>query len=154
MKAIQNGITTRRSMLVGTNALVAFASGLARTSTAQPVSASDRPRVTNPSDERCRGSLVEAYIYLYPLVVFGVSYEVLTNVADLRPLAPHLNERARRLFAASEAHAAGRGGVTVVAEATGVARSTDRPWACGTAQRRFRFVALHPPPGRWSQTEG
>ena len=77
MKAIQNGITTRRSMLVGTTALVAFASGLARTSTAQPVSASDRPRVTDPLTR----DVVEAYIYLYPLVVFGVSYEVLTNVA-------------------------------------------------------------------------
>jgi len=39
-------------------------------------------------------------------------------------LAPFLNERARRLFAASEARAAGRGGVTAVSEATGVARST------------------------------
>ena len=39
-------------------------------------------------------------------------------------LAPHLNERARRLFAASEAHAAGRGGVAAVAAVTGVARST------------------------------
>jgi transposase len=38
--------------------------------------------------------------------------------------APHLNERARRLFAASEARAAGHGGVTAVAEVTGVARST------------------------------
>ena len=39
-------------------------------------------------------------------------------------LAPHLNERARRLFAASESRAAGWGGVTAVAAATGVARST------------------------------
>jgi transposase len=39
-------------------------------------------------------------------------------------LAPHLNERARRLFAASEAHAAGRGGIAAVAGVTGVARST------------------------------
>jgi hypothetical protein len=39
-------------------------------------------------------------------------------------LAPHLNERARRLFAANEAHAAGRGGITAVAAVTGVARST------------------------------
>jgi transposase len=44
--------------------------------------------------------------------------------ARFEALAPHLNERARRLFAASEAHAAGRGGVTAVSEATGVARST------------------------------
>ena len=39
-------------------------------------------------------------------------------------LAPFLNERARRLFVASEARAAGRGGITAVADATGVARST------------------------------
>ena len=44
--------------------------------------------------------------------------------ARFEALSPHLNERARRLFAASEAHAAGRGGVTAVAEVTGVARST------------------------------
>jgi len=35
-----------------------------------------------------------------------------------------LNERDRRLYAASEAKAAGRGGVTAVSRATGVARST------------------------------
>lgn len=39
-------------------------------------------------------------------------------------LAPFLEERGRRLFAASEARAAGRGGVTAVSEATGIARST------------------------------
>ena len=39
-------------------------------------------------------------------------------------LAPHLNERARRLFVASEADAAGRGGIAAVAAVTGVARST------------------------------
>ena len=44
--------------------------------------------------------------------------------ARFEALAPHLNERARRLFAASEAHAAGRGGITAVCQATGVARST------------------------------
>jgi len=37
---------------------------------------------------------------------------------------PFLNERLRRVWAASEAHALGRGGVLVVAVATGVARST------------------------------
>jgi len=41
--------------------------------------------------------------------------------ARFEALAPHLNESARRLFVASEAHAAGRGGVTAVAEVTGVA---------------------------------
>ena len=44
--------------------------------------------------------------------------------ARFEALSPHLNERARRLFAASEAQAAGRGGITAVSEATGVARST------------------------------
>jgi hypothetical protein len=39
-------------------------------------------------------------------------------------LAPVLDERERRLFAASEARAAGRGGVTAVSQATGIARST------------------------------
>jgi DDE family transposase len=39
-------------------------------------------------------------------------------------LAPFLDERGRRLFAASEARAAGRGGVTAVSRATGIARST------------------------------
>src|SRR6516164_8403843 len=39
-------------------------------------------------------------------------------------LSPYLDERARRLFAATEALAAGWGGVTAVCAATGVARST------------------------------
>jgi hypothetical protein len=50
--------------------------------------------------------------------------DTLAIKARFAALAPHLNERARRLFAASEAQAAGRGGVRVVSEATGVARST------------------------------
>src|SRR5450432_3794108 len=39
-------------------------------------------------------------------------------------LGPFLNERDRRLFAASEACAAGRGGITAVSRTTGIARST------------------------------
>ena len=39
-------------------------------------------------------------------------------------LAPFLGERERRLWAASEAYAAGRGGVAAVSAVTGVARST------------------------------
>jgi hypothetical protein len=39
-------------------------------------------------------------------------------------LSPHLNERDRRLFAATEATAAGYGGITAVAAATGIAIST------------------------------
>jgi transposase len=44
--------------------------------------------------------------------------------ARFAALSPHLNERARRLFAAGEAHAAGYGGVAAVAAVTGIARST------------------------------
>ena len=39
-------------------------------------------------------------------------------------LSPHLSERERRLFAASEARAAGYGGIASVAAATGIAAST------------------------------
>jgi hypothetical protein len=39
-------------------------------------------------------------------------------------LAPYLDERARRLFAANEALSAGWGGVKAVSQATGIARST------------------------------
>jgi len=44
--------------------------------------------------------------------------------ARFEALAPVLDERGRRLFAASEASAAGRGGVIAVSRATGIARST------------------------------
>jgi transposase len=39
-------------------------------------------------------------------------------------LAPHLDERGLRLFAASEARTAGRGGIAAVSRATGIAPST------------------------------
>ena len=39
-------------------------------------------------------------------------------------LEPSLDEKERRLFAANEARAAGRGGIAAVSEATGIARST------------------------------
>ena len=39
-------------------------------------------------------------------------------------LSPHLNERERRLFAATEAAAAGYGGIVAVSGATGIAVST------------------------------
>src|ERR1700682_6643822 len=44
--------------------------------------------------------------------------------ARFASLSPHLDERSRRLFAASEARAAGHGGVAAVARATGIAAST------------------------------
>ena len=39
-------------------------------------------------------------------------------------LAPHLDERGRRSFAAAEARSAGYGGIAAVARATGIAPST------------------------------
>ena len=39
-------------------------------------------------------------------------------------LCPHLTERARRIFAATEARAAGYGGIAAVSQATGIAAST------------------------------
>jgi hypothetical protein len=41
-----------------------------------------------------------------------------------RALAPALNERSRRLWAASEARAVGHGGIALVERATGISRST------------------------------
>jgi hypothetical protein len=50
--------------------------------------------------------------------------DIVAIKARFEALAPVLDERARRLFAASEARAAGRGGVVAVSRATGIARST------------------------------
>lgn len=62
---------TRRWMLAASTAVcVVAAAGLARPALSQPAAMQD-PLVKNA---------VEAYVYLYPLVVFGVSTEVLTNV--------------------------------------------------------------------------
>jgi len=54
-------------------------------------------------------------------------------------LSPFLDERERRLLAASEARAAGRGGVAAVSRATGIARSTI---GRGLADLRARAVRL------------
>lgn len=59
-------------------------------------------------------------------------YEMLREVLD---------ERTRRLWAACEAIALGRGGVTLVAEATGMARATVR-----TGMREFEQLGLAPTP--------
>jgi transposase len=47
-----------------------------------------------------------------------------TLQAKFRALAPVLNERSRRLWAATEAHAVGHGGIALVERATGISRST------------------------------
>jgi hypothetical protein len=63
----QAGQISRRSMLLASTA-TAFAMHLPQRAFGQ---AMEDPVIK---------SAVEAYIYFYPLVVFGVSYEVLTNV--------------------------------------------------------------------------
>ena len=50
--------------------------------------------------------------------------DIVAIKARFDALAPVLDERARRLFAASEARAAGHGGGVAVSRATGIARST------------------------------
>ena len=50
--------------------------------------------------------------------------EVATIRAKFESLRPFLDERRRRLWAATEALALGRGGVTVVAQATALRRNT------------------------------
>jgi transposase len=50
--------------------------------------------------------------------------DVQTLQAKFRALAPVLNERSRRLWAATEAHAVGHGGIALVERATGISRST------------------------------
>ena len=61
--------------------------------------------------------------------------------ARFEALAPVLDERGRRLFAASEARAAGRGGVVAVSRATGIARST-----IGRGLADLRSGAVHVQP--------
>ena len=43
-----------------------------------------------------------------------------------RAIAPELNERRRRIWAATEARSAGRGGIAAVARASGIAENTIR----------------------------
>ena len=50
--------------------------------------------------------------------------------AKYQALAPVLDQRARRYWAASEAKALGWGGVSAVSEATGISRTTIRSGLC------------------------
>jgi len=50
--------------------------------------------------------------------------DIATVEAKYRALAPALNERSRRLWAATEARALGHGGIALVERATGISRST------------------------------
>ena len=54
----------------------------------------------------------------------GTMIDVAAIKARFDMLSPILDERGRRLFAATEARAAGQGGILAVHQATGIARST------------------------------
>jgi hypothetical protein len=64
-------------------------------------------------------------------------------------VAPHLDERGLRLFAASEARAAGRGGIAAVSQTTGIARST-----IGRGLRDLDSTASAWPSGRVRRSGG
>ena len=64
-------------------------------------------------------------------------------------VAPHLDERGLRLFAASEARAAGRGGIAAVSQTTGIARST-----IGRGLRDLDSAASAWPSGRVRRSGG
>lgn len=68
--------------------------------------------------------------------------------ACFEALAPFLGERDRRLWAASEAYAAGRGGILAVLAVTGIARSTI---GRGLAELGYEgsVPRSYPPPRRW-----
>ena len=57
--------------------------------------------------------------WVYPVGMIEIAIK-----ARFDAVSSFLNERGRRLFAASEARTAGRGGIAAVARATGIARST------------------------------
>jgi hypothetical protein len=64
-------------------------------------------------------------------------------------VSPHLDEKGLRLFAASEARAAGRGGITAVSKETGIARST-----IGRGLKELASNDVAPPEERIRRTGG
>src|SRR5262245_31098873 len=77
------------------------------------------------------------------------------NVESLRQkfaaLTPFMNEQMRRLWAAAEATALGRGGIAAVAEATGRSRVTI---AVGMAAQRRQATGEAAPPARGIRRPG
>jgi hypothetical protein len=66
-------------MLIATSSLVAVAAaGASRSAFAETVTKELKPESMS-TDSLIKGA-IDAYVYFYPLVVFGVSFEVLTNV--------------------------------------------------------------------------
>jgi DNA-binding phage protein len=69
-------------------------------------------------------------------------------------LSPLLDERARRLWAAVEARAIGRGGISQVAEATRLSRATIRAGLQELAHCSPGYRGAGTPSGRGTQTTG
>src|SRR6266496_4064130 len=76
-----------------------------------------------------------------------------TIAAKFAILKPLLDERARRLWAAVEARALGRGGISQVAEATGLSRATVRAGLQELAPPATA-TGLQSPPGRLRRLGG
>jgi hypothetical protein len=77
VKTTEQGEYSRRTMLAATTtALGALAAGLGQPAFAETL----KSEVASLGQSLLVGKAIEAYVYLYPLVVFGVSTEVLTNV--------------------------------------------------------------------------
>jgi len=62
--------------------------------------------------------------------------------AKFAALEPLLDERTRRIWAAVEAQALGRGGISRVAEATGMSRCTGWATACRRIARRWKGASM------------
>jgi hypothetical protein len=67
--------------------------------------------------------------------------------AKYTSLEPVLDERARRLWATAEARAIGRGGITRVAEATGLSRVTIRAGLNDSTPQPLPRIGGQPPSG-------
>lgn len=81
--------------------------------------------------------------------------DVVAIKARFEALSPFLDERERRLWAASEAYAAGHGGIVAVSAVTGIARSTIGRGLeeLGHGQDRFPGRIRRPGGGRKPKTE-
>src|SRR3989441_4219059 len=90
-----------------------------------------------------------------PHLIFGEGIDPMTPIiaAKFAILKPLLDEQARRLWAAVEARALGRGGISQVAEATGLSRATVRAGLQELAPPATA-TGLQSPPGRLRRPGG
>src|SRR6516162_4969493 len=101
-------------------------------------------------------------IFLRGGIPWGLAARYQIRVSDesairvrYKALSPVLDESGRRRFGAAEAIAAGRGGVSAVMRATGLARSTIGRGLAELRPGRNARGRLRAPAGRWAQaTQG